>query len=492
MKLRWITAATLLATLGIPGLRSAQAQENKKREPHRYLLKDLGTFGGPQSNVGTGYSEALLNSGGAVVGAAVTSALNPSAANPNPLFVLSDQFASHAFEWQRGELIDLGVMSGLGANSGAIAINDHGVVVGISENGVNDLLGVPEISAILWRHGNIINLGTLGGNESGALAINEHEQVVGFSQNAISDSISLLSFGTQTRAFLWEEGKMRDLGTLGGPDAFAFFVNDRGQVVGESFTDSTPILHPFLWQDNRMVDLGSLGGTQAYPSWLNNRGQVVGDSNLAGDSMIHPFLWSRGALHDLGTLGGTNGTALWINDEGDVVGATDTPGDQVSHAFLWRNGMMRDLGTLATDACSTAFGINSRGQVVGSSDMCPQSPSPSPRAFLWEDGRMIDLNTFVPPGSLQLTFALNINDHGEIAGSGVLANGDVHAFLLIPCEEHTRDCGDESANNETTTRETVRSAFQTATMLGRKVQTPKPVGAWMRERRRERLRTDDK
>jgi hypothetical protein len=29
-----------------------------------------------------------------------------------------------------------------------------------------------------------------------------------------------------------------------------------------------------------------------------------------------------------------------------------------------------------------------------------------------------------------------MNDRGEIAGFGLLANGDLHAYLLIPCDEH--------------------------------------------------------
>jgi hypothetical protein len=46
---------------------------------------------------------------------------------------------------------------------------------------------------------------------------------------------------------------------------------------------------------------------------------------------------------------------------------------------------------------------------------------------------MVDLNTLVPPGSkMHLVEAEYINDRGEIAGFGVLPNGDGHAFLLIP------------------------------------------------------------
>ena len=55
---------------------------------------------------------------------------------------------------------------------------------------------------------------------------------------------------------------------------------------------------------------------------------------------------------------------------------------------------------------------------------------------------MVDLNTLIPPGSATtLTEATLINDRGEIAGNGVLADGDQHAFLLIPCDERQpREC----------------------------------------------------
>jgi hypothetical protein len=59
---------------------------------------------------------------------------------------------------------------------------------------------------------------------------------------------------------------------------------------------------------------------------------------------------------------------------------------------------------------------------------------------------MVDLNSLIPPGSgLTSTFTWSINDRGEIAGEGQLANGDVHAILLIPCDEkHPGECEDYS------------------------------------------------
>jgi probable HAF family extracellular repeat protein len=343
------------------------------------------------------------------------------------------------------------------------AINAVGQTVGVSEiNEIDPLFGVKEFRAALWKDGQIINLGTLGGDESAAGAINDRGQVVGFALNAVPDPFSFLDFviagssnGTQTRAFLWQNGAMQDLGTLGGPDAAASFVNQRGQVAGASYTNSTPnpvtgipTVHPFLWENGTMTDLGTLGGTLAFFSipnmdgGLNNRGQVVGESNLAGDLTFHAFIWTKpGPMQDLGTLGGGTATANAINDAGEVVGKADFPGSQTHDAFLWKNGVITDLGTQDGDPCSNALGINSSGQIVGGSSDCFTFL----HAFLWEKGGpMIDLNTLIPPdSSLTLTNAISINDRGEITGMGVPPGCSAqdaglcgHAFLLIPTGKH--------------------------------------------------------
>jgi len=405
----------------------------------RYKLIDLGTFGGPGSGV-EGTSK-ILNNQGTLVGGADTSSPDPF--SPNCFW---DCFVGHAFQWQKGVLTDLGALAG-GGSSFAIWINDHGQTVGISQNGVIDpLTGAPQTLAVLWQNGELISLGTFGGT-SQANAINNRGQVIGVAANTVPDPFSLAGFVTQTRAFLWENGLMRDLGTLGGPDSFAQIINERGQVAGFSYTDSTPndttgapTVHAFLWEDGQMQDLGSLGGTHAEVANLNNRGQVTGFMNLPGDESRHPFLWERGTLQDLGTFGGSNGGASWLNDSGDVVGNADLPGDQLHDAFLWRNGVMTDLGNLGVT--SGAASINSKGQIVGASRISRVPSQVS--AFLWENGGpMVDLNTLVPADSaLHMVYADYINDRGEIAGTGVppgisvqdfLDNESLgHAFLLIP------------------------------------------------------------
>jgi probable HAF family extracellular repeat protein len=426
----------------------------------RYRLIDLGTFGGPASYFSNGF-DGILNNHGAAAGWANTS-------TPDPFcFTAPNCFATHAFLAQNGAVTDLGVLDG-GYDSQAVWISGNGLVIGLSQNGEFDPLvdGFPEVRAVLWRNGRIVDLGTLpeGGFESLANAVNNRGQVVGFALNTVEDSCSFVGFPTQVRAFLWQNGIMKDLGTLGGPDANAELINDAGQVAGTSYTASIepasgcPSVHPFFWENGTMLDMGTLGGTSTEVTALNQRGEVVGMSTLAGDQIFHPFIWSKGELTDLGTLGGDTGWINWINDRGEIVGKADLPGPapQIHAAVLWQNGQTIDLGVLPGDSCSNAYFVNSHGQIVGASetlDLCTLSPEPVGRhAFLREPGGpLTDLNTLIPPGaSLDLTYAVAINDRGEIAGFGVppgCAPQDVglcgHAYMLIPCGP-----GEQCVNNK--------------------------------------------
>jgi uncharacterized membrane protein len=158
----------------------------------------------------------------------------------------------------------------------------------------------------------------LGGNESYANFINDRGQITGAALNAIPDAFTneLFIGATQVHAFLWEHGSMQDLGTLGGPDSFGYYINEHGEVTGQSFTNDIPnettgipTLDPFLWRDGRMLDLGSLGGTFGVPDALNNRGQVVGGSTLAGDEAFSSLSLGKreneGSRHIWGELWGS-------------------------------------------------------------------------------------------------------------------------------------------------------------------------------------------
>jgi probable HAF family extracellular repeat protein len=441
----WMSVVYLLAAL-VMSTRMA-AQDNHSRDSHsrhrRYRLIEIGTFGGPSSSV-PGPSVKLINDHGTTIGGADT----PTSDLPDCFF--GDCFIEHTFTWRNGVMRDQGALPGVNS-SFPNEINDSGVIVGVSENGLTDpLVGGPEIDAVVWRNGQIINLGTLGGNQSFGFSINNGNQAVGVALNAIPDPFSLFGLGTETRAFLWQNGVMHDLGTLGGPDAEPGNINERGQVCGSSYVNSTPnqntgipTLDPFLWERGRMIDLGTLGGTIGSADFVNARGQVAGTSNLAGDLTFHPFLWSRGVLTDMGTFGGDNGQPNWLSDDGDAVGKADLPGSQTHDGFRWSHGIMTDLGTVDGDPCSNALAINLSGQIVGGAGDC----SSFSHAFIWENGApMVDLNSLVSPSDgLQLTAAEYISDSGEITGNAVLPDSDIRAFLLIPCDDHhPGECEDDS------------------------------------------------
>ena len=426
-------------SLGIAVISPAAPAASASAAP-AYALTDVGTFGGPQASLDLpGFP---ITRQGAVLGTADTTVADSDYPNFDPFIVgYPNPVLSHAFKWQRGKLTDLGALPG--NNSSAVfQVNGSGVGTGMSETGALDPnTGYPAENAVLFKNGSVINLGTLpGGHEGQATAINDRGQVAGFADNGVPDPVSMFGpvngpgdpgWVTQSRSFIWQDGKMQDLGTLGGPDALMTTLNARGQIAGDSYTNATPnpanggvpTTHPFLWQDGHMRDLGTLGGTRSGTSWLNNRGEVVGQDNLAGDQAFHPFLWDGKHLRDLGTLGGDFGAANHVNDAGDVTGWATPPDNITAHAFLWKRGVMTDLTGADTSQCTVAEAINNRDQVVGST--CDEQD-----ALLWTGGKQYDLNALVAPSGIHLTSAVFITDQGQIAAVGLLPNGNQHVFLL--------------------------------------------------------------
>lgn len=441
-------AMTLLLTLALtPGTRAQDVRVQPHRY-HHYQLIDVGTFGGPQSWTFTpGGPVGLLNNQGTLAGSADTSAVDPYC------FWAPDCYATDAFQWRNGGKTNLGVLSG-GIGSQVNWISARGLMAGIADNGQQDPLhpAFPQVHAVLWDHGQVTDLGTfLGGYDTWANAVNSRGEIAGQAYNAVPDVNSLFGYGYQSRAYYWNNGAAQDLGTLGtGTDADAVLINERGHVVGLSYTSSTAnaicpgitnnvfvlTTGSFIWDaKNGMKDIGGLGGTCTLANDLNNNGQIIGGSALTGDMQVHPFVWNAatGAADLLDPSDNSYGFAEGENAHGDVAGGTC---DSVTcYAVLWRKSgghwQKTNLSTVTDNAFSGS--INSSEQVVGNFAV-----TNGQAAFLWEDGGpLVDLDTLIPSGSgLQMYEAHQINDLGEIAIGALDANGNHHAVLLIPCDEN--------------------------------------------------------
>lgn len=469
------SATYTIVIAGGSAIAAEMAAVQSSVQHHHYKLIDLGTFGGAASYINEGGAEGVFSNAIGDDQGAFTGWADTSTADPSPGWCFNgDCRVSHAFQWQNGAKKDLGALLG-GASSATTWMSANGLIAGTSQNGRIDpslaggpFSGFPEERAVLWVHGKIVDLGTLpeGGYESGASAVNNSGQVTGWAINTIPEPFAYAQTSAvffpyeapdpdQMRAFFWQDGVMRDLGTLGGPDAFPVGINELGQVIGISFTSYTansangcnpgllpniPTQDPFFWdKDSGMIDLGSFGGTCGNAFGLNNNGQVVGQSNLFGDQATHAFLWDRATgLTDLGTLGGDYSSAFAINGYGTVVGASYLPGDTQLNAVLWGKNGMVDLGALTGDNCAFPFWINASDQVVGHGGTNCQG-----RGFLSENsGPVVDLNTLVVSSNgFSITDATYINDRGEVIGRGLpvgCSDGDTcgHVYVLIPCDDN--------------------------------------------------------
>jgi probable HAF family extracellular repeat protein len=231
---------------------------------------------------------------------------------------------NRAFAYMLGVTYDLKGPAGF--DSFGIALNDLGQVLGTYYDAAGS-------HAFLFT--------SLGGKKDlvpgkvssiyGGQALNALGQVTG----------SFVDKGV-TRGFVYQNGRVTDLGGLGGGYSFGFGINARGDVTGVS-ARADGQRHAMLYSAGRMTDLGTLGGTTSFGYAINAAKQVAGESNLKSGG-FHAFVYSQGKLTDLGaTIEASHGkkpiesVAYGINNVGQVMGRyypTNANGQVVFRSFL--------------------------------------------------------------------------------------------------------------------------------------------------------------
>lgn len=366
-------------------------------------------------------------------------------------FVLIGSYAAVAQASYK--VTDLGTLNN-GVIGCAMGLNNHGWTE--SMDGYLDSSGSFIGRAAMNLDGLKFDLGTLGGLDSWINwgGINEQGEAVGLAETSVLDpnGEDFCAFGTKLtcRPFVWRNGVMTALPTLGGNNGQASAINNRGQITGQAQTTVADAAcppyqtaPPVIWQKGKVQQLPTVAGdSDGLALGINDQGQAVGTTGSCSAPFINPLhavLWQNSTAIELPTLGASNNQAIAINNQGQIVGQSGSSDGTTFYAVLWQNGSITNLGTLSGDFASMATGINNKGQVVGST---LDSNFNFSHAFIWENGVMTDLNTLFPANSnLYATMANKINSRGQISGMATVLSGpeagNIHAFLATPVNAST-------------------------------------------------------
>jgi probable HAF family extracellular repeat protein len=255
---------------------------------------------------------------------------------------------THASLWEDGEAIGLGTLGG--SNSNATSINNEHEIAGLAQTKIMSATGAPATHAFLWQKGIMLDLNTLGGDNSMAFAVNEAGRVTG--QSDVSTEMDP-TFGIPPfRGFAWHRGVLTDLQEIfGGKFNYGQTINNLGQIAGSADLSGDQTAHAFIWQNGLVKDLGTLPEDAASAAFgINNSEQAVGISSLANNDPsfgppvnvflcpCHAVLWDHGKIIDLNTVTPPNIglellAAFAINDRGQIV-AQGTRDFSVIHALL--------------------------------------------------------------------------------------------------------------------------------------------------------------
>ena len=174
------------------------------------------------------------------------------------------------------------------------------------------------------------------------------------------------------------------------------------------------IYHAFVYSNGTMTDLGTLGGNYSQGKAINLSGEVVGSASTSTGGSS--FLWDGKKMTALSGLG-----AYGINDSGQIAGVCGP--DPGTHACLDSNGKVTQLPNPSnfTPYDCSATAINDNGVIVGGNE-------------IYSGGTLQNLNNLIPAGSpTRSTTQPGSNDNGQIVANAYdTSTYQGHALLLTP------------------------------------------------------------
>ena len=186
--------------------------------------------------------------------------------------------------WENGRLTSLGTEGLIKPGTTVVvpALNDKGqVLVNTSKINPDEGLDNPHATtaqrAFVSQNGRLTSLP----GRVQAVAINDQGQIAG--NRYLADDTP--------RGFIWQHGEMTDLGTLGGARTTSVVaINEHGLIIGTSGPRG------FVWENGHITLLSPLpGDTRSEVAAINDRGQIVGTSVGGGPrgTVYHAVIWSR-------------------------------------------------------------------------------------------------------------------------------------------------------------------------------------------------------
>ncbi|MDX8126794.1 hypothetical protein QLH52_05840 [Methylomonas sp. OY6] len=340
-------------------------------------------------------------------------------------FDANDPYSGKVFIYRSDDI----EMTGLFTDTRNVAgwvINDQGSVAG-TDHAIGE-----EPGAVIYSNGAISQVGrhAISDRASVANAINSRGDIAGY----LIDANNI--YGT---AYIYSHGRLELLGALqGGLFSEVNALNTNGEAVGYSEVAIDPTYnarHAFHYANGRMQDLGSLGGDSR--AWdINDTSQIVGYSRTA-DNSLHATLWNDGRIYDLNRLAGDGWilhNALGINRFGQVVGVGSHDGAEAEGFLLTLHPEWQGNGNgVWDDAARWNYGG------FGSFGFAPGQPhdvviNPGGNATIL-GGANANVRSLAVSGGAGRTVAFNLNDgftaaedgtnlrNATLIGSGTLDGG---------------------------------------------------------------------